>query len=286
MNAPPERRASGVAPLPGFGRARPLIALIHLAPLPGSPRGQGSLEAVFRAALRDASSLASAGFDGLLLENFGDAPFFPEAVPPETVAAMSVLLSRLRGEIPHLVWGVNVLRNDAHAALAVAAAGGASFIRVNVHTGATATDQGILTGRAHETLRRRAHLAPQVSVFADALVKHGRALDQDSLAGAVRDLAQRGLADAVLVTGARTGDAPSLEELAEAKAAAGPVPVLVASGATARNVSSFLRLCDGVIVGTALKRGGITTAPVDPRRARAFVEQARAADPGRRKARP
>ena len=269
-------------PIRCFSRAQPVIGMVHLAPLPGSPRWGGSLDSVFRSALRDAEVLASEGVDGILVENFGDAPFYPGDVPPETVAAMATVLARLRAEIAgKVVWGVNVLRNDARAALAVAASAPASFIRVNVHTGVTATDQGLLEGQAHETMRLRARLAPGAAIFADALVKHGRSLDCDSLAGAVRDLCERGLADAVLVTGSRTGEAPPEEAVEEAGRAAGSIPVMVASGVTSGNVADFLRLSGGVIVGTALKRGGLTAAPVDRGRVRAFLR--RAAGSGRRR---
>lgn len=235
------------------------------------------MEDVFQAALRDAAILAEESFDGILVENFGDAPFYPAQAPAATVAAMSTVLFRLRQAISRdLLWGVNVLRNDARAALALAAVAQADFIRVNVHCGVVATDQGLLEGQAHQTLRERARLAPAVAILADARVKHGRALGPPSgLAAEVADLCERGLADAVLVTGARTGAAPSREEVEEAVRAAGSVPLLVASGVTADNVGSFLEAAGGIIVGTSLKCGGLVDAPVDRARARALIANVR-----------
>jgi hypothetical protein len=261
-----------------FRSEKPIIGMVHLRPLPGSPRWAGPLEDVYRAALRDAVILAEEGADGILVENFGDLPFHPGAVAPITVASMAAIVDRLRREIPgQVAIGVNVLRNDAQAALAVASTGGASFVRVNVHCGAVLTDQGILEGRAHETLRVRASLAPQVAIFADARVKHGYPLSSISLAEEVADVCERGLADAVLITGTRTGRACTEDQLDEARSAAGAVPVLAASGITAENVGRFLARCDGVIVGTSIKEGGVTEAAVDRSRVRRLFLAAREA---------
>jgi len=260
-----------------FSSGKPIIGMVHLDPLPGSPRWAGSLEEVQRRALSDATILAEEGMDGILIENFGDAPFYPETVPPWSVAAMAVLARAMIQAIgrERISWGINVLRNDASAALSVALAAGGSFIRVNVHTGATATDQGLLQGRAHETLRLRASLAPDLLVLADARVKHGSPLRAIPLEEEVADLAARGLADAILITGSRTGAPPTAGEVRNAARAAGGVPVLAASGVTEENVAELLPFCRGIIVGTALKTGGRTEAPVERERVRRFLRAAR-----------
>ena len=229
-----------------------------------------------KGAVRDAGALATAGFDAVLVENFGDAPFFKDAVPPETIAAMARAAEAVRAVLPpSLAVGVNVLRNDARAAVAIAAAADLDFIRVNVLTGSVATDQGLVQGRAAEVLRARAHLAPRVRILADVCVKHARPLAPRPLAEEVHDLVARGGADAVIVSGERTGGGVDPAHLEAVRAAAGDAPVLVGSGASARTVGALLAHADGVIVGTALKRGGHTTARVDPRRAAAFVRAAR-----------
>ena len=258
-------------------RPRVLVGMVHLAPLPGSPGFGGVMDAVHRAARRDAGVLVEEGFDALLVENYGDLPFYPDNVPSATIAAMSVVLEHLRRDLPGIPLGVNVLRNDAGAALAIAAAVGAAFIRVNVHCGAAITDQGILQGRAHETLRLRAALAPGTAILADAAVKHGRGLTPGSLAEEVLDLVERGLADGVLVTGSRTGTTASLEKVREAVTAAGRVPVWVASGVTADNATEYLEAgARGLIVGTSIKRGGHAEAAVDRLRARELARCVRA----------
>lgn len=150
-----------------------LVGVIHLPALPGSPRYRGDLRALAESAARDARVLADAGWDAVVIENFGDAPFEPKAVPPVTVAALTRCALAVREAAPKLALGINVLRNDAMAALAVAVAVDASFIRVNVHIGARVTDQGIVEGRAHETVRARQALrAEGIALFCDVDVKH------------------------------------------------------------------------------------------------------------------
>ena len=159
------------APLPS------LIGVIHLRPLPESPRYGGDLASVVSSAERDARALAEAGFDGIMVENFGDAPFVPDRVSPVTVAAMTACAVAVRAAAPKVALGVNVLRNDAEAALAVAIAARAEMIRINVHTGARVTDQGLVEGRAHVTLRQRRALgAERVLLLCDVDVKHSAPL--------------------------------------------------------------------------------------------------------------
>jgi membrane complex biogenesis BtpA family protein len=248
-----------------------LIGVIHLPPLPGSPRaGKNAMRAAVERAAGDAKALAQAGFEAIVIENFGDAPFFKDAVPAITIAAMTTCALETREAAPSLPLGINVLRNDALAALAVAAASGASFVRVNVLSGARVTDQGIVEGRAAEVLRARAAIAKDVRIFADVDVKHSAPLAVREIEDEVHELADRALADAILVTGAATGSAADEIDLERVRAVT-RLPVFVASGATERTVKSLLAKCDGVIVGTAIKRGRRAGGPVDPKLAKAFV---------------
>jgi len=214
--------------------------------------------------------LQDAGFDGVIVENFGDAPFFPERAPAETVAAMTRCVSAVAEAASGLALGVNVLRNDADAALAIAAATGATMIRVNVHMGARVTDQGIVQGQAHHTLRKRARLQldTQVALLCDVAVKHSAALSPRPLGEQGRELAERGLADAVLVTGNATGSAASPADLDEVLKAVS-VPVIVASGVTPDNLSAC-RGAHGVIIGSWLRADGRPGGRIDPQRAAAF----------------
>ncbi len=254
-------------------RGRPLIGVVHLLPLPGSSRAR-PLDAVLERAIADATALARGGADGLIVENFGDAPFSADAVDPHVPAAMAVVAAEIRRRFRGPV-GVNVLRNDARAALAVALASGASFVRVNVHSGAMMTDQGLIQGRAHQTLQYRRLLGADIAIFADVLVKHASPVRAVTAAQAARETAYRGLADALLVTGTATGEEADPARLEEVKRAVPDRPVFVASGVTPANVAAC-DAADGFIVGTWIKKGGVTEHPVDPARVRKLATAIRA----------
>ena len=248
--------------------ARPLlVGVVHLLPLPGAPRAGRDLTPVLDAARRDAAALAE-GCDAVIVENFGDVPFHATRVPAETIAAMALSLAAVGEELGALPLGVNVLRNDAAAALGLCAATGASFFRVNVHTGAAVTDQGIIEGEADRTLRERARLAPDAALLADVHGKHASPLGRESIGRAALDALERGMADAVIVSGHGTGNSPSPEPLAEVRAAVGSRPVLIGSGLTPENAGSLLAHADGAIVGTWLKEEGRLERPVDRARVR------------------
>ncbi len=255
-----------------FPVPKAVIGMVHLLPLPGSPRWAGSMDAVLARAVADAAACAEAGLDGVLVENFGDVPFTPDAVEPHTVAAMALAVRAVREKVS-LPIGVNVLRNDARAALGIAAVAGARFIRVNVHTGAMVTDQGILAGRAHETLRLRAALGAEVCLFADVMVKHAAPLAPMPLEQAARDTFHRGLADGLIVSGAGTGAPTAPDEVRRVKEAVPEAPVLVGSGVDEGSIAALLAHADAVIVGTSIKHGGSADHPVDPERARRLMER-------------
>lgn len=247
--------------------------MVHLLPLPGSPRARPMGEVLDRAR-RDAATLAEAGFGGIVVENFGDAPFLPGAVEPVTVAALARGLLAVREEVGDLPLVANVLRNDARSALGLAVALELAAIRVNVHVGARVTDQGLIAGRAWETARLRSSWGGDVAIWADVRVKHSAPLGAERpLDEEVAEAVYRGLADAVIVTGAGTGAPVSEDDVRAAKAAG--TPVLIGSGVDEHTVAGLLELADGAIVGTACKVDGVTTNPVDPERARAIVRAAR-----------
>jgi len=246
-----------------FDADRPLVGMVHLPALPGAPRYDGDRDAIRERALADARALEAGGIDGVMVENFGDAPFYPEDVPKHVVAEMTALVGRIRGEVGVPV-GVNVLRNDASAAVSVAAATGAAFVRVNVHTGARRTDQGVIEGRAHETLRLRDRLDCDVRLLADVAVKHSAPLGSTDLAIESRDLLERGLADGVVVSGSETGRAVDPGRLETVTGIAGDAgaPTFVGSGVTPETAPDLLAVADGAVVGSALKADGNPTTPV------------------------
>ncbi len=267
--APRDQGISAIWSKPGF-----LIGMIHLLPLPGSPRWGGSMDAVLERARSDAMRLADAGFDGLMVENYGDVPFFRGALPPESVAALTLAV----GEVVALGGapvGVNALRNDARAALGVAVATGARFIRVNVHTGSMWTDQGLIEGSAADTLRTRASLDADVAIMADVHVKHASPPHGAEIGEAASDAWHRGLADALVVSGSGTGAATAHTDLTAVKSSVPDAPLVVGSGARSDTVASLLHVADGVIVGTAVMEGGRAGTGVDSRRAAQLVTAAR-----------
>jgi membrane complex biogenesis BtpA family protein len=248
------------------GVAKPVIGMVHLPPLPGSPRfvASSTIASIGSAVLRDADALASGGVNGLMIENFGDVPFYPGRVPAHTVAVMTIIAAQVRERFPELPLGINVLRNDGLSALAVAAAVGAQFIRVNVLCGARLADQGILEGIAHDLLRDRALLHLQaVKILADVDVKHSAPLAPISLESQVEDTLHRALADALIVSGTGTGKATDPAHVQRVKRVAGAAPVLVGSGADERTIAQHLPYADGFIIGTAFKRDGKSDNPVD-----------------------
>ena len=169
-----------------FKRGKLLIGVIHLPPLPGSPRYNGKFQPILDRAVADARAYEKGGAHALIIENFGDAPFTNGSVEAETIAAMARAGAAVCDSVK-LPLGYNVLRNDARAALGLAAACGGSFIRVNVHTGAMLTDQGIIQGQAYDTLRRKKNLCPSAQILADVHVKHAVPLGDWSLEDAARD---------------------------------------------------------------------------------------------------
>lgn len=253
--------------LPGL--VCPVIGMVHLAPLPGSVRYSGSLKDVIERAVADARALESGGIDAIMIENYGDLPFSRGALAPHTVAAMTAAALAVR-EATQVPLGINALRNDPRAALGVALACGASFIRVNVHTGAMLTDQGVIESDAHGTLAYRRAIGSDALILADVHVKHAVPLGPVPIDDAAADTVERGLADGVIVTGRATGAPSSVSDLDTVRGAVS-VPILVGSGVTVDTVASVLPRCDGVIVGSSLKRDGAVGRPVDAARVAALM---------------
>ncbi len=267
-----------------------LLGMVHLPPLPGSPgvgdqSPQQVLPKALEVALQDAQTLIEGGMDGFFIENFNDHPFYPDQVPPVTVSAITWVAAKIvehfqsdsakSSKKPFI--GINVLRNDAASALACAAIVGADAIRVNVHTSAMVTDQGVLQGKAYETIRQRESLRSNVKIFADVLVKHALPLGSGEIdiASLARETAGRGRADALIVTGKETGKATDLNRVQIIRDAVSETPILVGSGVNPETAKETLQVADGVITGTGLKENGLVHRPVDLKRVQVFVDAAR-----------
>ncbi len=264
---------------------KPLLGVVHLRALP-SAMGHRSMAEVLRLALRDADALARGGVDGIVVENFGDAPFCKgtkdDPVQPDVPAALAVVGREIRQRtgLPLLL---NCLRNDGMAALGAAAVADAAWIRVNVLAGAYVTDQGVIEGEAARLFAYRKRLGSKVAVLADFLVKHASPLAAVDIGAGAKDLAERSGAHGLVLSGARTGEAVDLELLDQVRSAVGRFPIWLGSGLSADNAAELWPRCDGAIVGTSIKRGGDVDAPVDAARVRRLVAAVRKAGASRRR---
>ena len=254
-----------------FGPSKAFIGVVHLLPLPGSPRWGGDMRAVIDRAEDEANILEQGGVDGIIVENFGDAPFRIGRLDPETISGMTVAVDRVQGVVSAPV-GINMLRNDARSALGIAAVTGAKFIRVNVHYGVMAAEEGLIEGEAYQTMRHRKYLGLDVKILADVLVKHAVPLGSVDLGLIARETAQRGLADGLIVSGAATGLETASSDVSVVRQAVPDGLVLVGSGVTEKNIWSVIEHSDGAIIGTSLKEDGIVTNRVDPDRVRRMAE--------------
>lgn len=254
-----------------FRDPKPLIACIHLMPLPGSPRYSGKMTEVYDTALSEVAIFRRYPIDGLIVENFRDMPFYPNKLDPETIAAMAAVTREIVNVVDIPV-GVNALRNDALAAIAIANATEANFIRVNVHMGAVVSDQGIIEGAAHKTLRLRSNLKSEALVFADVGVKHSAPLGRRGLAAETRDLTERGLADAIIVSGDSTGSETQTEDI-DIVGQNTYLPILVGSGVTRKNLGEIYPNVDGFIVGSTFKKDGKTDNFVEEKRVKGFTKK-------------
>ena len=254
-----------------FGPSKAFIGVCHLLPLPGSPRWGGDMRAVIDRAEDEANILEQGGVNGIIVENFGDVPFRTGRLDPETISGMTVAVDRVQGMVSVPV-GINMLRNDARSALGIAAVTGAKFIRVNVHYGVMAAEEGLIEGEAYQTMRHRKYLGLDVKILADVLVKHGVPLGSVDLGLIARETAQRGLADGLNVSGAATGLETASSDVSVVRQAVPDGLVLVGSGVTEKNIWSVIEHSDGAIIGTSLKEDGIVTNRVDPDRVRRMAE--------------
>ncbi len=251
-----------------------IIGVVHLLPLPGSPQFGGDFDGIVARAVDDCRAYRDGGVDSVIIENFGDVPFSAGRVEPVTVASMTRAAVELKRSFPEMHFGINVLRNDAEAALSIAAVTGAGFIRVNIHVGAVVADQGIIQGNAYHTLRLRRNLGADVQILADIDVKHSAPIGNYDIKVQAADALERGLADALVLSGARTGQSVDMEQLRQLRREFREAKIVIGSGANSRNVKLLLKYADGLVIGTSVKKDGKTTNPVDPKRLAEFAKAA------------
>lgn len=241
---------------------KPLIGMIHMPALPGAPDNTKPMKGLIEFALSEADKLEGAGLDACIVENVGDTPLFKQDLPSYSIAAMA-LVTRKVVEHTRMKVGVNMLRNACEEALSVAHIAGAQFIRCNVLIGAYATDQGIIEGCAAKVARLKKELGSKVLVLGDVHVKHAYPIFNVEIEYAAQDLAERGGADAVIVSGARSPVPPSFERVKKVRDAIDK-PVLIGSGIGLANIRKFYDRSDGIIIGEPdFKAGGVWGGPSD-----------------------
>ena len=259
-----------------FGLDKPIIGMVHLWPLPGAPGYAGyGMDTILDRARRDAEALLEGGVDGLIVENMWDLPYYVGTdVQMEAVTAQAVAASKIV-EMASVPVGVNVIHNGWQAELAIAVAAGLDFIRVCILTGARLWDTGELDhGSAANLLRRRKELdAERIKLFADVDKKHSVPFPGLDLETHI-EWTEFYRADALIVSGRMTGDAPPLDKVRRAKETA-TRPILMGSGTTAENIAAFLNYADGAIVGSSLKTDGVAENPVDVERVRRYMAAVR-----------
>jgi hypothetical protein len=253
-----------------FGVKKPIIGMLHLPPLPGSPvyNGKGLKEVIDRA-LYDANELQEGGVDALEVENFSDTTYYPQEVGPELTSAMAVISDHVRRVVSKPL-GICTL-SDPKASISVAHAVGAQFIRATFFTEASVDVSGLVLPKPHELLRFRKFLDPSIKIFADVHIKHSAPLVNRPLGDSALD-AKYFLADAIIISGTHTGKETNLEDIKEAKSVVEEFPVLVGSGfnkATAKNIFQY---ADGAVVGTTLKKDGISSNVVDRKRVKELMD--------------
>lgn len=264
-----------------------IMGVVKLLPLPGSPGYAGSFDAIIESAHHEAAIFQAAGADSLIIENYGDAPFFPNTQEPETVAAMAAVGWELRRSV-NVPLGVNVLRNSWKASIAIATILRAEFVRINILTDALVTDQGIIEGQAAELQRYRKLIGGErVKIYADIYSKHAAPLAVRPLRVVAQDMVDRALADGIIVDGVDSWSPPDERDVIEVREAVPNVPIIVGSGFSEKGLH-LLPLINGGIIGygSLMDRGILPDGSRDPRavdRLRDFVNGARsrALDMGR-----
>ena len=259
-----------------FGTLKPVIAMVHLGALPGSPLHDPSrgLEGLVTAAEADLRALQAAGVDAVMFGNENDRPYEFD-VDTASTATMAYVIGRLRDQIT-VPFGVNVLW-DPDSTVALAAATGAAFCR-EIFTGTYASDMGHWAPDAGRALRYRKRLGrDDLLMLYNVSAEFADSLDRRPLPDRARSAVFSSVPDAVLVSGQITGEAARMEDLEAVKAVLPDLPVLANTGVKHDTVAEVMRIADGCIVGSSLKVDGDTWNAVDPDRARDFMDRVRAA---------
>ena len=258
-----------------FPHSKPVIGVIHVGALPGTPRASVGVAELGRLAREEARVYRECGVEGVIVENMHDVPYLKGAVGPEIVAAMAIIGSEVKTE-SGLPVGVQILAGANVEAMAVAHAAGLDFIRAEGYAYAHVADEGLIEASAAKLLRYRKLIgAERVQVWTDVKKKHSaHAITADVSLGQTAETVEFMGADCVIVTGSVTGEAPQLKDVQEAKSNC-HLPVFLGSGISENNIEQFYEEADGFIIGSAFKIDGLWSNTVDPNRVTQFVQRLR-----------
>jgi len=256
-----------------FNTSTPVIGVIHVGALPGTPRGEKSVAELVRQAQEEARVYRECGVDGVIIENMHDVPYLKGEVGPEIVAAMTAIGGEVKVECG-LPVGIQILAGANIEAMAVAHAAGLDFIRAEGYAYAHVADEGIIQASAAKLLRYRKMIgAERVQVWADVKKKHSaHAITADVSLGQTAETVEFMGADCVIVTGSVTGEAPQVADVKEAKTHC-HLPVFLGSGISDSNIDQFYNEADGFIIGTYFKVDGLWSNTIDPTRVTHFINK-------------
>ncbi len=258
-----------------FPNPKPVVGMIHVGALPGTPVSRLSVAQLTELAAREAEAYRAGGVDGIMIENMHDTPYLRGAVGAEIVAAMAVI-GRAVKTASRLPTGVQILAGANREAMAVAHAADLDFIRAEGYAFAHVADEGLIESSAAELLRYRKVIgAERVEVWADVKKKHSsHAITADVGLGEMAAAVEFMRGDAVIVTGGATGEPPRIEDVREAKSRSG-LPVMLGSGVDADNIAEFYEIADGFIIGSAFKAAGRWMNSVEQSRVESLMARVR-----------
>ncbi|HEX5889327.1 MAG TPA: BtpA/SgcQ family protein [Pyrinomonadaceae bacterium] len=255
-----------------FSHPKPVVGVIHVGALPGTPRSSQTVSELITLARNEAKLYRESGVDGVIVENMHDVPYLRGEVGPEIVAAMTAIAAEVKRECG-LPIGVQILAGANIEAMAVAHAADLDFIRAEGYAYAHVADEGLIQASAAELLRYRRMIgAARVQVWTDVKKKHSaHAITADVSLGETAETVEFMGADCVIVTGSATGKPPIVADVREAKSHC-HLPVFLGSGITEKNVAEFYNDADGFIIGSAFKLDGLWSNTVDPARVASFLK--------------
>ncbi|MEC7926267.1 MAG: BtpA/SgcQ family protein [Actinomycetota bacterium] len=249
-----------------------VYGVVHLKSLPGSPENYLSLDEIIELAQEDVNNLVFGGVDGIIIENFGDTPFVKDDISKRTLASFTTVVENIEYDREIKV-GINVLRNDGIAALSIAEATKADFVRINVLNNVMMfTDQGIIEGKAHEIAEFKNSLNKEIEIYADVFVKHAVPPEGSKIENHTEELIHRAGADVVIVTGDGTGHEINIEDLNKVRDIVPQGKLAIGSGVNEENIEDYTGLADILIVGTNFKVDQDVSKRVDQRSVEQLIQ--------------